>query len=157
MRAGSRIYHTKCFRCYICNKQLEPGEEYAMREEGLLCKIDNEVSEKSNGSIITQASLNQIVSTQPPPNASVSSLHGQQMSQASSSVMIMSTSCQNITNLQQPTASMMGANKMMLKCGDDMNGQADYEGNILVVFAFLLLLLLLLNEAIKTIRKSLKK
>lgn len=143
MRAGSRIYHTKCFRCYICNKQLEPGEEYAMREEGLLCKIDNEVCEKSNGSIITQAPLNQIVA--PSPNAA-SSLHGQQMSQSSSSVMIMSTSCQNITNLQQPTSSIMGASKMMLKCGDDMNGQTDYEGIYLRELIFLLLLLL--HEAI---------
>jgi hypothetical protein len=103
-----------------------------MRDEGLLCKIDNEISEKNNVPLIPHTPLNQIVA--PTSNAAsssvvASSLLGQQMNQTPS-ITIMSTSCQNITNLQQHTANIC-ANKMMLKCGDEMNGSADYEGKFL--------------------------
>lgn len=43
MRAKSRIYHIECFRCTACERQLEPGDEFALREDRLLyCKIDHD-------------------------------------------------------------------------------------------------------------------
>lgn len=47
MRANGRIYHTDCFRCLVCNKQLAPGDEFALKEEGIVCKFDIDVYEKS--------------------------------------------------------------------------------------------------------------
>jgi hypothetical protein len=41
MRANNQIYHVDCFRCCMCNKQLSPGEEFALREDGILCKEDH--------------------------------------------------------------------------------------------------------------------
>ena len=41
MRAKSKIYHIKCFRCTTCEQQLNPGDEFALNEDGsLYCKID---------------------------------------------------------------------------------------------------------------------
>jgi insulin gene enhancer protein ISL-1 len=43
MRAKSKIYHVKCFRCTACEIQLNPGDEFALRESGLLyCKNDHD-------------------------------------------------------------------------------------------------------------------
>ncbi|XP_023217649.1 insulin gene enhancer protein ISL-1 isoform X3 [Centruroides vittatus] len=53
MRARNKIYHIDCFRCETCARPLIPGDEFALREDGLFCKADNEVVEKphitSNG------------------------------------------------------------------------------------------------------------
>ncbi|XP_014249515.1 insulin gene enhancer protein ISL-1 [Cimex lectularius] len=50
MRAKTKIYHIECFRCSACERQLIPGDEFALREDGLFCKEDHEVLEKaSNG------------------------------------------------------------------------------------------------------------
>lgn len=35
-------YHFNCFKCLICDKQLQKGEEYIMRSEGIYCKMDFE-------------------------------------------------------------------------------------------------------------------
>lgn len=49
MRAKSKIYHIECFRCAACTKQLVPGDEFALRDGGLLyCKEDHDVMEKSS-------------------------------------------------------------------------------------------------------------
>ncbi|KAM7450792.1 Insulin protein enhancer protein isl-1 [Porites harrisoni] len=47
MRAKSQIYHIDCFRCIACSRQLVPGDEFALREDGLFCKEDNEIVEKA--------------------------------------------------------------------------------------------------------------
>ncbi|KAK9703059.1 LIM domain [Popillia japonica] len=49
MRAKSKIYHIECFRCAACAKQLVPGDEFALRDGGLLyCKEDHDVMEKTS-------------------------------------------------------------------------------------------------------------
>ncbi|XP_074651020.1 insulin gene enhancer protein ISL-1-like [Tubulanus polymorphus] len=56
MRARNKIFHIDCFRCVACSRQLIPGDEFALREDGLFCKADHEVVERagslenSNGS-----------------------------------------------------------------------------------------------------------
>ncbi|XP_014273596.1 insulin gene enhancer protein ISL-1 isoform X2 [Halyomorpha halys] len=47
MRAKTKIYHIDCFRCSACERQLIPGDEFALREDGLFCKEDHEVLEKA--------------------------------------------------------------------------------------------------------------
>ncbi|RZF34412.1 hypothetical protein LSTR_LSTR017411, partial [Laodelphax striatellus] len=47
MRAKTKIYHIECFRCSACERQLIPGDEFALREDGLFCKEDHEVLEKT--------------------------------------------------------------------------------------------------------------
>jgi len=47
MRAKSKIYHIECFRCTACERQLIPGDEFALREDGLFCKEDHEVLDKT--------------------------------------------------------------------------------------------------------------
>jgi len=47
MRARSKIYHMACFRCIACKKHLVPGDEFALREDGLFCRDDHEVLEKA--------------------------------------------------------------------------------------------------------------
>ena len=41
MRAKNKIFHLECFRCVACDKQLVPGDEFALRPEGLFCKEDH--------------------------------------------------------------------------------------------------------------------
>ncbi|XP_021362176.1 insulin gene enhancer protein isl-1-like isoform X1 [Mizuhopecten yessoensis] len=54
MRAKNNVYHIDCFRCVACSRQLIPGDEFALRDDGLFCKADHEVveraSSKENGS-----------------------------------------------------------------------------------------------------------
>ena len=41
MRAKNKIFHLECFRCIACQKQLIPGEEFALQNDGtLFCKED---------------------------------------------------------------------------------------------------------------------
>ncbi|XP_064618913.1 insulin gene enhancer protein isl-1-like isoform X2 [Lineus longissimus] len=49
MRARNKIYHIDCFRCVACSRQLIPGDEFALREDGLFCKADHEVVERASG------------------------------------------------------------------------------------------------------------
>ncbi|KAI9565360.1 hypothetical protein GHT06_009152 [Daphnia sinensis] len=43
MRAKSKIYHIECFRCALCQRQLVPGDEFALRDDGnLFCKDDHD-------------------------------------------------------------------------------------------------------------------
>ncbi|KAF2882427.1 hypothetical protein ILUMI_23746 [Ignelater luminosus] len=49
MRAKSKIYHIDCFRCSACARQLVPGDEFALRDGGMLyCKEDHDVMEKTS-------------------------------------------------------------------------------------------------------------
>lgn len=49
MRARNKIYHIDCFRCVACSRQLIPGDEFALREDGLFCKADHDVVERAQG------------------------------------------------------------------------------------------------------------
>ncbi|XP_013399482.1 insulin gene enhancer protein ISL-1 isoform X2 [Lingula anatina] len=48
MRARNKIYHIDCFRCVACSRQLIPGDEFALREDGLFCKADHDVVERAS-------------------------------------------------------------------------------------------------------------
>ncbi|XP_056643441.1 insulin gene enhancer protein ISL-1 isoform X1 [Diorhabda carinulata] len=49
MRAKSKIYHIDCFRCRACARQLVPGDEFALRDGGILyCKEDHDAMEKTS-------------------------------------------------------------------------------------------------------------
>ena len=45
MRAKNKIFHLECFRCVACDKQLVPGDEFALRPDGLFCKEDHSASD----------------------------------------------------------------------------------------------------------------
>uniref|UniRef100_A0ABM5G9P6 LIM homeobox transcription factor 1-alpha n=1 Tax=Pogona vitticeps TaxID=103695 RepID=A0ABM5G9P6_9SAUR len=42
MRAQKNVYHMGCFSCCICEKQLQKGDEFVLKEGQLLCKGDYE-------------------------------------------------------------------------------------------------------------------
>lgn len=42
MRAQKTVYHVGCFCCCICEKQLQKGDEFVLKEGQLLCKSDYE-------------------------------------------------------------------------------------------------------------------
>lgn len=46
MRARQHVYHLDCFRCQACERQLMPGDEFALREDGLFCRADHDVLDK---------------------------------------------------------------------------------------------------------------
>uniref|UniRef100_A0A672GD23 Insulin gene enhancer protein ISL-1 n=1 Tax=Salarias fasciatus TaxID=181472 RepID=A0A672GD23_SALFA len=37
-----------CFRCVACSRQLIPGDEFALREDGLFCRADHDVVERAS-------------------------------------------------------------------------------------------------------------
>ncbi|XP_014215017.1 insulin gene enhancer protein ISL-1 [Copidosoma floridanum] len=45
MRAKTKIYHLDCFRCSACARQLVPGDEFALRSDGLFCRHDHDALE----------------------------------------------------------------------------------------------------------------
>ena len=45
MRAKNKIFHLECFRCVACEKQLVPGDEFALRDDGLFCREDHQESD----------------------------------------------------------------------------------------------------------------
>ena len=48
MRAKNKIYHIDCFRCVACSRQLIPGDEFALRDDGLFCKADHDIVESAS-------------------------------------------------------------------------------------------------------------
>ncbi|XP_077192388.1 LIM homeobox transcription factor 1-alpha isoform X1 [Paroedura picta] len=42
MRAQKRVYHVGCFCCCICERRLQKGDEFVLKEGQLLCKSDFE-------------------------------------------------------------------------------------------------------------------
>ena len=51
MRARNKVYHIDCFRCAACSRQLVPGDEFSLRDDGLFCKADHqEVVERTTNS-----------------------------------------------------------------------------------------------------------
>ncbi|CAF0816578.1 unnamed protein product [Brachionus calyciflorus] len=69
MKANNRIYHLECFRCLMCNKPLAPGDEFALKDDGLVCKYDIDAFEKSpsysNTNPIMNNSCQNITNLQP--------------------------------------------------------------------------------------------
>ena len=57
MRAKNKIFHIDCFCCVACNRQLVPGDEFALREDGLFCKADNDVVERAANNNNTKSPL----------------------------------------------------------------------------------------------------
>uniref|UniRef100_A0A183JTV4 LIM zinc-binding domain-containing protein n=1 Tax=Schistosoma curassoni TaxID=6186 RepID=A0A183JTV4_9TREM len=45
-RIRSRTFHLDCFRCVICEKLLQPGEEIAYRNEQVYCLIHSHLIQK---------------------------------------------------------------------------------------------------------------
>ncbi len=41
MRARHKIYHIRCFHCVACKVMLQPGDEFALRDDRLYCKSDH--------------------------------------------------------------------------------------------------------------------
>ncbi|KAL5004698.1 hypothetical protein ScPMuIL_018154 [Solemya velum] len=61
MRARHQVYHIDCFRCVACSRQLIPGDEFALKDDGLFCKADHDVVERAslkNGSEANSPSNN---------------------------------------------------------------------------------------------------
>ena len=48
MRAKNKIFHLECFRCVACEKQLVPGDEFALRDDGLFCREDHQDSDRKD-------------------------------------------------------------------------------------------------------------
>ncbi|KAK2721173.1 insulin gene enhancer protein ISL-1-like [Artemia franciscana] len=61
MRARSNVYHVQCFRCTSCSRQLVPGDEFALRSDGLYCREDHETdiigSETNNNKTFSSLQL----------------------------------------------------------------------------------------------------
>ena len=48
MRARHKIYHVQCFHCVACSLPLRPGDEFALRDDGLYCKADHDILEQNS-------------------------------------------------------------------------------------------------------------
>jgi hypothetical protein len=106
----------------MCNKQLAPGEEFALKEDGLLCKLDNEYFEKHHHHHQQQQQHNNHHNHHHHLHAGLST---------SSST---TTSCQNITNLQPPimmTTNSTATNSNTNSTNPTTNGKLGGSGGLL--------------------------
>ena len=49
MRARNRIFHLDCFKCIACERQLIPGDSYALKEDGLYCNEHHKACDNEGG------------------------------------------------------------------------------------------------------------
>ena len=49
MRARNRIFHLDCFKCIACERQLIPGDSYALKDDGLYCNEHHKACDKEGG------------------------------------------------------------------------------------------------------------
>ena len=49
MRARNRIFHLDCFKCIACERQLIPGDSYALKEDGLYCNEHHKACDNDGG------------------------------------------------------------------------------------------------------------
>jgi len=103
----------------MCNKQLAPGDEFALKDDGLLCKMDNEMYEKNIASM--NHSNIQMLPHQLPTQQQSALLTNNNNINTNAQLLQTSTSCQNITNL--PPSNVM--KNAILKCADET--PTDYE------------------------------
>ena len=45
MRAKNKLFHLVCFRCVDCEERFVPGDEFALRDDGLFCREDHQESD----------------------------------------------------------------------------------------------------------------
>ena len=69
MRAKNKIYHLDCFRCVACDKKLVPGDEFALRHDGLFCKDDHQVDLAVSATVPSAAGPPMSGQVQPPDSA----------------------------------------------------------------------------------------
>ena len=46
MRAKHLIFHVECFSCAACGRALTSGQEFALRDEELLCRADFDLADR---------------------------------------------------------------------------------------------------------------
>lgn len=68
MRAQKSVYHLHCFCCCVCERRLQKGDEFVLKEGQLLCKSDYE-KERELLSLVSPALSD---SGKGPPTPSVS-------------------------------------------------------------------------------------
>jgi hypothetical protein len=101
MRASAKIFHIDCFRCLVCNRQLAPGDEFILRDDDLICKTDSDMISHSKH----LATINNNIMT-----------HGVQSP-------ISTSTCQNITNLQNSINGKMNGKCENLVTPNEFHGE----------------------------------
>lgn len=46
-------YHLNCFKCLVCERLLQKGDEFVMRNEGIYCKHDYDASNMTNTNAVS--------------------------------------------------------------------------------------------------------
>ena len=135
MRAGHRIYHIDCFRCCMCSKQLAPGDEFALKEDGLLCKSDNEIFEKHASSSATSLSSSSSASSAntPSSNSNPTPIIASTSGPNGASTTPLGTQNTNINNINNNNQTHSGPNpNKLIKSEESSNSLPlanDYEDN----------------------------
>ena len=52
MNARKSLFHMGCFRCTVCERQLAPGDEFALRNDELVCKADYDLMSGDKNHVI---------------------------------------------------------------------------------------------------------
>uniref|UniRef100_A0A7M4EBB3 LIM homeobox transcription factor 1 alpha n=1 Tax=Crocodylus porosus TaxID=8502 RepID=A0A7M4EBB3_CROPO len=64
MRAQKSVYHLSCFCCCVCERQLQKGDEFVLKEGQLLCKSDYE-KERELLSLVSPALSDSVIPAAP--------------------------------------------------------------------------------------------